>query len=77
MEKKQIVVLMADDTFSGPFWDEEGVDIGDCEEIFLEDETIDVTSITELKCESGQSHQSWRGGCSCLMDGTWQASKGQ
>lgn len=49
MEKKQIVVLMADDTFSGPFWDEEGVGIGDCEEIFLEDETIDVTSITELK----------------------------
>lgn len=49
MEKKQNVIFMADDTFSGPFWDEEWVDIGDCEEFFLEEETIDVTSITELK----------------------------
>ena len=47
MEKS--ITFMAEDAFSGPFWDEEGTDIGDCESFFIDDVEYDVTSLCGLK----------------------------
>lgn len=49
--KKEEILFMAEDTFSGPFWTRGGAcDIGGCETVFLENDVeIDVSPIKTLK----------------------------
>lgn len=49
MEKENVIVMCAEDTYSDLFWDEDGAGIGDYDSFFIGNEEYSTSSIVGIK----------------------------